>query len=109
MKNIKSLKILALLSLSLSSFSANSQAITFETSNIKIATTGVHNLVSYFRIVEPLEAKCAYGVIYIASEKKLLYTQLLMAKASGGKILRLNYTLTNGPNSECLANIIEME
>ncbi|NHQ90308.1 hypothetical protein [Janthinobacterium lividum] len=103
------LKLALFFSLCVVAFSAFSQALSFETANKTITTIGVHGDNYYFRVLEPLEAQCAYSIIYIPASKKPLYVQALAAKLAGKKLSRINYTLTNGPNSECHAYIVEME
>ncbi|MDN2708677.1 hypothetical protein O0880_04500 [Janthinobacterium sp. SUN118] len=102
-------KSMALLSLSLMSASSHAQGVSFDAANVTITTIGVHGPTPYFRIQEPLAAQCAYLLIYIPSDKKSMYAQVLAAKLAGRKLSRVNYTLTNGPNSECHAVVVEME
>ena len=102
-------KSMAVLSLSMMSVSAHAQGVSFDAADVTITTIGVHGPTPYFRIAEPLAAQCAYLLIYIPADKKSMYAQVLAAKLAGRKLSRVNYTLTNGPNSECHAVVVEME
>ncbi|MGX9774324.1 hypothetical protein ACWYXN_12520 [Janthinobacterium aestuarii] len=100
---------MAVLSLSMMSVSAHAQGVSFDAANMTITTIGVHGPTPYFRVAETLAAQCAYSLIYIPADKKAMYAQVLAAKLAGRKLSRVHYTLTNGPNSECHAVIVEME
>src|SRR5450830_128143 len=89
------LKITSLFSLCMISVSAHSQEAFFEASNLTITTMGVHGESPYFRVAESLGTQCAYAVIYIPTEKKLMYAQVLSAKMGGIKLSRLTFKLTN--------------
>jgi hypothetical protein len=108
-KNCNFYKRMAILSLSPMFVSAHAQEISVDAVNVTITTIGVHGTTPYFRIAEPLAAQCAYLIIYIPADKKTMYAQVLAAKLAGRKLSRVNYTLRNGPNSECHAVIVEME
>lgn len=100
---------MAILLLSPMFVSVHAQGISFEAANVTITTIGVHGTTPYFRIAEPLAAQCAYFLIYVPADKKAMYAQVLAAKLAGKKLSRVYYTLTNGPNSDCHAVVVEME
>lgn len=106
-KSLNFLKIAASLFLSILFSPAHSQETIIEAANLTITTVGVHNDTPYFRVAEPLGAQCAYTIVYIPADKKLLYAQVISAKSSGNKLSRLAFTL-NGANSECHAIVIEI-
>lgn len=91
------------------SFPAFSQELLFEAANKTITSVGAQGDSYYFRIEGGLVAQCAYALIYIPSHRKALYVQIISAKLTGKKLSRLAYTLSNGPNSECIAYIVEIE
>lgn len=107
-KKINFLKIISLFSLSFFLSPAHSQETLFEAGNLTITSMGVHGDTPYFRVAEPLGAQCAYAVIYIPTDKKLMYAQVLSAKVGGIKLSRVTFKLTNGPDSECHAIVVEM-
>jgi hypothetical protein len=106
-KSLNFAKIIASLSLSVLFLPAYSQETIIEAANLTITTIGVHTDTPYFRVAEPIGAQCAYAIVYIPADKKLLYAQVLSAKSSGSKLSRLAFKL-NGANSECYAVVIEI-
>lgn len=91
------------------SFPAISEELLFEAEYKTIASVGVQGDTYYFRVEGGLVAQCAYSLIYIPTNRKALYVQIISAKLAGKRLSRLAYTLSNGPNSECHAYIVEIE
>ncbi|HEX2951679.1 MAG TPA: hypothetical protein VHV83_19255 [Armatimonadota bacterium] len=62
----------------------------------------------YASFNEPFTLSCAYGVVYISSDRKGLYVQLLAAKLAGKRISRLMYSQPNGPGTTCNVDLVEI-
>jgi len=62
----------------------------------------------YVSFNEPFTINCAHGVVYISSDRKGLYAQLLAAKLSGKRISRLVYSQPNGPGTTCNVDLVEI-
>ena len=62
----------------------------------------------YVSFDEPFTTNCAYGVAYVSSAYKGIYTQLLAAKLSGRKISRLVYSQKDGAGTTCNVELVEI-
>ena len=61
----------------------------------------------YVSFNEPFTLNCAYGVAYIASDRKGLYAQLLAAKLIGKRISRIVYS-QSGAGTTCNMDLVEI-
>ena len=96
---------LTLCSLSITS-SAQSQSVDEYQKTIR--QLGAQGDYFYVSFNEPFTINCAYGVVYISSNRKGLYAQLLAAKLSGRRISRLMYSQPNGPGTTCNVDLVEI-
>jgi len=76
--------------------------------NKTIARLGAQATGFYFGVNEPLGQNCIFGNIYIAPDRKGIYSQLLVAKLTNRRISRLDYRQPGGPGTECDAEIVEI-
>ncbi|WP_300751568.1 hypothetical protein [Janthinobacterium sp.] len=104
------LKATLILSLSAVSAVAFSQGVAFTAVNQTVSNVDAQgNSYYYFMVSDNIEAQCLYSSIYISIDKKALYGQVLAAKLSGKRLSRIDCRLSNGPNSECVVDIVEIE
>jgi|GEM_PF-5837544 len=61
----------------------------------------------YVSFNEPFTLNCAYNVVYIASDRKGLYAQLLAAKLTGKRISRIVYN-QSGAGTTCNMDLVEI-
>jgi len=62
----------------------------------------------YAGFAEPPSQNCLYGNIYIASDNKGLYVQLLAAKLSNKRLSRVDYSQPAGAGTQCNAELVEI-
>jgi len=85
---------------------AQSQAVNEYQKTVKML--GAQSDYFYVSFNEPFTLNCAYGVAYISSGNRGIYTQLLAAKLSGKRISRFVYTQPNGAGSSCNVELVEI-
>jgi hypothetical protein len=73
-----------------------------------IARLGAQGRGFYVGFVEPLTQSCQYNNIYIASDTKGQYAQLLAAKLSNKRLSRVDYSQPAGPGTQCNSELIEI-
>lgn len=82
---------------------------TYFTDTLKsIVRIGVQGQMSYVSFAEPLRQKCLYDIVYIAPDRKAMYTQLLAAKLAGKRLSRLDYSQPSGSGTVCHAELVEI-
>jgi len=86
--------------------SAQSQSVDEYQKTVRIL--GAQGDYFYVTFNEPFTLNCAYGVVYIAANRKGLYTQLLAAKLSNKRISRLVYSQPNGAGTTCNMDLVEI-
>lgn len=74
-----------------------------------VAKVGAEGNFYYATFAESVGQNCQYGVLFIASDRKGLYTQLLAAKLSGKRISRLDYSQPDGNGKDCKIELVEIE
>jgi hypothetical protein len=75
--------------------------------NKTIARLGAQGTGYYVGFAEPLGQNCAWGIVFVASDRKGLYTQLLAAKLAGKHIGRFDYSQPGGNGTQCNAELVE--
>ncbi|MEJ8853359.1 hypothetical protein WKW79_02190 [Variovorax robiniae] len=73
-----------------------------------IAKLGVQGTQAYLSFVEPLTANCRWGYLYIAPDRKVMYSQFLAAKISNKRVSRVDYSQPGGTGTQCFADIVEL-
>lgn len=76
--------------------------------NKTISKLGAQGDYFYVSFVEPLTINCAYGNLYIAANRKGLYTQLLAAKLTNKRVSRIDYVQPDGDGTVCNVDIVEI-
>lgn len=87
---------------------ANSQSSYFVEYTKTVAVLGAQNTSFYVRFNESVGQSCLNGVVYIAPEKKGLYTQLLAAKLTGKRLSRVDYSQPSGNGTFCNVELVEI-
>jgi hypothetical protein len=86
---------------------AYAQSTYFTEYNKTVLRLGAQEAIYYVGFVEPLTQTCQWGNVYVASDRKGLYTQLLAAKLAGKRISRVDYRQPGGNGTQCFAELIE--
>ncbi len=73
-----------------------------------IVRLGAQGRAYYVGFAEPLSQNCLYGNIYVASDTKGLYVQLLAAKLSNKRLSRVDYSQPAGAGTQCNAELVEI-
>lgn len=96
----------------LTTASAFAQSANYSGFNKSIARVGIQKtgqgLVYFVGFVEPLGQNCQYDTIYVTSDRKDMYVQLLAAKLSNRRISRVEYSQPAGSGSSCNAEMVEI-
>ena len=88
------------------------QSAYYSEANKSIARVGAQQtaqgLIYYVYFVEPLGQNCQFATVYVTSDRKGLYTQLLAAKLSNRRISRVDYSQPGGAGTQCNAELVEL-
>ncbi|WP_323141133.1 hypothetical protein [Massilia phyllosphaerae] len=76
--------------------------------NKTISKLGAQGDYFYVSFAEPFTLNCAYGNLYVAANRKGLYTQLLAAKLTGKRVSRIDYVQPDGDGTVCNVDIVEI-
>jgi hypothetical protein len=87
---------------------AHGQSTYFSETNKTVARLGAEGGGFYATFVESVGQTCLYGILYVASDKKGLYTQLLTAKITGKRLSRIDYSQPNGNGTVCNLELAEI-
>ena len=84
------------------------QSTYFTEANKTVASLGAQGTAYYASFKESLGQNCLGAYVYITAERKSLYGQLLVAKLTGRRISRLDYSQPAGPGTMCNAELVEI-
>jgi hypothetical protein len=84
------------------------QTANFIEYNKTVAALGAEGTGFYVRFAEATGQNCLYGVLYVASDRKGIYTQLLAAKLTGRTLSRVDYSQPGGNGTRCNVEIVEI-
>ena len=88
--------------------SAIAQSTYFVEAGKTIVRLGAQGRNYYVGFAEPTGQNCLYGNLYIASDTKGLYVQLLAAKLSNKRLSRVDYSQPAGAGTQCNAELVEI-
>jgi len=86
----------------------HAQSTYFTEYNKTVARLGAQGTAYYVGFVEPLGQNCLWGNVYVASDRRGLYAQLLAAKLAGKHIGRIDYSQPAGNGTQCNAELVEL-
>ena len=84
------------------------QSTYFTETNKTVGSLGAQGTSYYASFKESLGQTCLGSFVYITPERKGLYGQLLVAKLTGRRVSRLDYSQPGGPGSMCNAELVEI-
>lgn len=84
------------------------QALPFSEYNKTIARLGAQETFYYAAFNEPFGQNCQWGNVYVLADRKGLYAQLLVAKVTGKRVSRLDYSQPGGSGTQCYVELVEL-
>jgi len=87
---------------------AKSQSTYFSETNKTVAKIGAEGNRFYASFAESVSQNCLYGILYISTDKKGLYVQLLAAKLANKHLSRVDYSQPGGSGTVCNVELVEI-
>ena len=101
-------KTLASTGLAVLSLVAVAQTTYFSEGSKTVARVGAQGDMYYVAFTTPFQQHCAHLVAYIPASRKGLYSQLLVAKLTGQRISRVDYSQPAGNGTTCNIELVEL-
>ncbi|HET9645392.1 MAG TPA: hypothetical protein VFP68_19015 [Burkholderiaceae bacterium] len=84
------------------------QSAYFVETNKTVSSLGAQGTMFYVRFAESVGQNCQNGVLYVASDHKGIYTQLLAAKLTGRTLSRVDYSQVGANGTLCNLELVEI-